>query len=900
MNRTPFLSALFLGLVLILSVQTASGQTPQTISYQGVLSKALGKAAPDGHYQFTFQLYDAAAGGTSLWSETQAVMIVNGIFKVNLGSVHPLNLPFDKPYWLGMTIGEEAELTPRIELTASAYSFHARSLADSAVTSRKIAAGQVVRSLNSIRDDVTLAAGDNVTITQKGDSLILSASIGIDHKADGEIIKSVSDNLTSAAGGNATGQPWKTDGNKNIDPTQDFLGTTDPVDLVIKTNNAEHMRVTPSGNVGIGTNSPNEKLSVAGTVESTSGGFKFPDGSVQATAATVGQNNNAGDPTAAVGGGQNNTASGTTSTVAGGSSNTASGQSAAVPGGDSNTAAGDFSLAAGQQAKANHDGAFVWADASNADFASSAPNQFLIRASGGVGIGMSNPQAELDVAGEIHATDELSVGNSVRLLTNPDRIRATTGTLSFEDDHLITTGNVTAASFFGDGSNLTGINVNDADANPANELNTSLVLNGTNLQITDAAGTLSADLSSLSGGDGHSLNAADGSPTDALFVDNNGSVGIGTTNPNHLLHLYGTVVAEHVLERIQNSDNSGYSTLWLGAGNDGILRGGASAPFWTNQLVMVTSGSSPVVLATNATERLRVDGSGNVGIGTTSPGSNAKFEVNGVGASDYALFSDFTTASLRIGNDGGGNLRLRTDGAQHLVFSPGGNELVRFTTYGNVGIGTTNPNGLLTLNKSTDNAQISFQNGGVPKAGIGLEIQGGQIVVGSSPNDLGIRTVGGNIFFSTRSSGIVDFYISSSPIPAVFAYTYGYLSDATRKTNVTPLGDVLDKLEQIRGVSYELIDEAKSPGTLEGPRQIGVLAQEVQAVFPELVSTIPGDGYLAVEYGKLSAVLIEAVKELRAEKDAEIATLKAENAALQQQLDDMETRLAALERTIRR
>lgn len=47
----------------------------------------------------------------------------------------------------------------------------------------------------------------------------------------------------------------------------------------------ESMRITAAGNVGIGTNSPGQKLAVAGTVESTSGGFKFPDGTTQATAA---------------------------------------------------------------------------------------------------------------------------------------------------------------------------------------------------------------------------------------------------------------------------------------------------------------------------------------------------------------------------------------------------------------------------------------------------------------------------------------------------------------------------------------------------------------------------------------------------------------------------------------
>ncbi len=90
-----------------------------------------------------------------------------------------------------------------------------------------------------------------------------------------------------------------------------------------------------------------------------------------------------GDQTT-VGGGENNAASAAYATVGGGQTNTASGYSATVGGGANNTAAGDYSFAGGRQAKANHSGSFVWADDTVADFASTAANQFCIRASGGV------------------------------------------------------------------------------------------------------------------------------------------------------------------------------------------------------------------------------------------------------------------------------------------------------------------------------------------------------------------------------------------------------------------------------------------------------------------------------------------------------------------------------------
>src|SRR6185436_19508148 len=92
-------------------------------------------------------------------------------------------------------------------------------------------------------------------------------------------------------------------------------------------------------------------------------------------------------------------------TVGGGGNNIvlANGLYATIPGGSANTAT-NYAVAAGTRAKANHTGAFVWADSTDADFPSTANNQFLVRASGGVGIGTNNPQSALHVAGTITAT----------------------------------------------------------------------------------------------------------------------------------------------------------------------------------------------------------------------------------------------------------------------------------------------------------------------------------------------------------------------------------------------------------------------------------------------------------------------------------------------------------------
>lgn len=100
-------------------------------------------------------------------------------------------------------------------------------------------------------------------------------------------------------------------------------------------------------------------------------------------------------------------------------------------------------------------------------------------------------------------------------------------------------------------------------------------------------------------------------------------------------------------------------------------------------------------------------------------------------------------------------------------------------------------------------------------------------------------------------------------------------SDILWKENIETIGDALEKITQLRGVTYNWIDESRG----DGP-QIGVIAQEVEEIFPEVVHT-DSQGYKSVEYSKLIAPLIEAIK-----------TLQAENNDLKRRLSAIETKLA--------
>jgi len=111
--------------VLCLAVQFAYSQIPQEISYQGVLAEADGSPASDGNYSMTFALYDTDTGGAPLWQEAKVVVVEDGVFNVILGDVTPLSPDFDEGYWLGIQVGADPELEPRVKLTASAYSLNA-------------------------------------------------------------------------------------------------------------------------------------------------------------------------------------------------------------------------------------------------------------------------------------------------------------------------------------------------------------------------------------------------------------------------------------------------------------------------------------------------------------------------------------------------------------------------------------------------------------------------------------------------------------------------------------------------------------------------------------------------------------------------------------------------------
>ncbi len=199
---------IFLALQLI-----SSGQIPSTMSFQGFLTDDTGSALPDRNYNLTFRLYDVESGGAALWEEGQLLPISNGVFNAALGSVVPIDLPFDQQYWLGVSIGGENELSPRTKLRTSAYSFNsgnAQTLQDYEVSPTPApnsfiplnSEAKFPRSTMPFSINMTTANGDDLNISTSDEVGVASITISDPTMMDVQ----VSATLFTEVGGDGNGR----------------------------------------------------------------------------------------------------------------------------------------------------------------------------------------------------------------------------------------------------------------------------------------------------------------------------------------------------------------------------------------------------------------------------------------------------------------------------------------------------------------------------------------------------------------------------------------------------------------------------------------------------------------------------------------------------------------------
>jgi len=108
------------------------------INFQGKLTNPDGTNVTNGTYSIVFSMYSVATGGAAIWTETQSsVSVTDGIFQVALGSVTALpgSVDFNSgSIFLGVKVGADAEMTPRVQFTSAPYAFNSDKLGGIAST----------------------------------------------------------------------------------------------------------------------------------------------------------------------------------------------------------------------------------------------------------------------------------------------------------------------------------------------------------------------------------------------------------------------------------------------------------------------------------------------------------------------------------------------------------------------------------------------------------------------------------------------------------------------------------------------------------------------------------------------------------------------------------------------
>jgi len=189
--------------------------------------------------------------------------------------------------------------------------------------------------------------------------------------------------------------------------------------------------------------------------------------------------------------------------------------------------------------------------------------------------------------------------------------------------------------------------------------------------------------------------------------------------------------------------------------------------------------------------------------------------------------------------------------------------------------------------------------------------------VGSLPVDAVPRWDGTELVNSTIWSDGSNVKIGVGAAPATYDYSFEVVgtfktekiyhsSDKRWKKNIKTVDNALEKVESLRGVTYEWRKDEFEEKHFSDGTQLGLIAQEVEAVVPEIVNT-GSDGYKAVEYANLVALLIEAVKEQQQiinkqqneidalkSSNAELQDIKSANASFETQLATMQAQIAAL------
>ena len=406
-------------------------------------------------------------------------------------------------------------------------------------------------------------------------------------------------------------------------------------------------------------------------------------------------------------------------------------------------------------------------------------------------------------------------------------------------------------------------------------------------------------------------------PVTVMSVGYAGNVGIGTTSPDYPLTVYNASGA------VLKLDSGGANNSQVRFHESGTLKA-AVTYIPANDQIRVYNEGDILTIGTN-----------NVGIGTTNP--SAKLDVTGPTSTTEPTLNITSGTSQVYGNiamyDSYHGLIMRGIPAASNTYGVSAGDQMSFYEYGgqfrfykkqpsvlteiaridssnsffnsNVGIGTTNPGYKLTVDNdalNTNNPALYVKNPNSSTAAVIAEFVGdsdsiqiknigtGDYVIYNSQQSNGIALFDGTGGVEIRYNGSTVLEADSTggvKVTGQLSATgdvVAYSSDERLKENIKPIESAVDKIKQLKGVTFDWNEKSEELGFEPSTKtnDVGVIAQDVEAVFPQLVQLAPfdigsdedgnatsksGEDYKTVNYARLTAVLIEAVKEQQQQID---------------------------------
>ena len=408
-----------------------------------------------------------------------------------------------------------------------------------------------------------------------------------------------------------------------------------------------------------------------------------------------------------------------------------------------------------------------------------------------------------------------------------------------------------------------------------------------------------------------------------------GSVGIGTTNPEHRLHIVNDAFIDGVFS---NTDYTTHGRLYLNDTNFGIGAGSYTSSLTDGHLYLWAYGaegrdirfchtvnglSNPSTWST----RMTITGAnGSVGIGTLLPqellhvegfirsSSGYKVGTTTVIDSSRNLTNIGTIGSGSITSSGGitatGFLRIgtrilgtRPDSDDFGIGMQGtGSDSLRTAIFIGADSGTATINSIRLRTNATDRVTITSAG----SVGIGttlpqellqvegnIALSGANRFIGTQTNhNLSLRTNNTDrvIIDNSGNVGIVTTVASYNLHVVGRIYATGNItafSDSNLKTNILSIENAIDKIKLLNGYTFNTVHDSSK-------RYVGLFAQDVEKVLPEAVEK-DNNGLMSIAYGNLTGLLVNGIKELLTHNNSmveEIQQLKHKLNYLEQEFED--------------